>query len=98
VTITSLDRHAPPTLRDAVAMIEKAAGKVEVRGGRVVISLPPSEVAVGPFGDERQGSRAARVCYLAEADLLATRRGDGRIAAEKVPAEPVLPSGRLAPS
>jgi hypothetical protein len=92
----SLDRHDLPTLRLAVEMIEKAAGKVEVRGGRVAVSLPPGEVTVAAFGGERPGSRAARVCYLAEADLVATRRGDGHIAAEKVPAEPVLPSGRLA--
>jgi hypothetical protein len=97
VTLTSLDRHAPPTLREAVETVERQGGRVEVRGGRIVVSLPPGEVGVGPFGSEKPGGVAARVCYLAESELLATRRGDGRIDPAKVSAEPLLPSGRLAP-
>jgi hypothetical protein len=51
----------------------------------------------GEYGEEA-GARAARVWYLAEADLVAARRGDGRVAADKVPDLPLLPSGRsLAP-
>lgn len=98
VTLADLDRNAPPSLRDAVATVERHAGKVEVRDGRLVVSLPPGELGAAPwFGGEQAGSRAARVCYLGEAELLATRRGDGRISAEKAPDAPLLPSGRLAP-
>jgi hypothetical protein len=98
VTLASVDRQAPPTLRAAVETVERSGGKVEVSGGRVVVSLPPSEVGVAPwFGGEKPGSRAAKVLYAAEGELLGSRRGDGRITAEKVSAEPLLPSGRLAP-
>jgi hypothetical protein len=97
VTTADLDRQAPPTLRAAVEAVEQVGGRVEVRSDRVVVSLPPGEVSVGPFGGERMGTKAARLCYLAEADLVASRRGDGPIAADKVPDEAVLPSGRLAP-
>jgi hypothetical protein len=77
----------------------RSGGKVEVEGGRLVVSLPPGEVGVAPWGlGEQAGGRAAKACYLAEAELIATRRGDGRINAEKVPSEPLLPSGRLVPS
>jgi hypothetical protein len=96
VTLATLDRLAPPTLRDAVSTVERVGGKVFVAGGRVVVSLPPGEVGVGPWSyGEQAGSRAARVCYLTEAELLAVRKGDGRISADKVPAEPLLPSGGL---
>jgi hypothetical protein len=98
VTLATLDRHAPATLRDAVETVERQGGRVEVRGGRVVVSLPPGEVGPGPYGSEKLGGQAARTCYLAEAELVGTRRGDGRIDAAKVTAEPLLPSGRLAPS
>ena len=98
VTLALLDRHAPPTLRDAVETVERQGGRVEVSGGRVVVSLPPGEVGIGPYGSEKPGGVAARACYLGEAELLASRRGAGRIDAAKVAAEPLLPSGRLAPS
>jgi hypothetical protein len=79
--------------------VERSGGKVEVKDGRVVVSLPPGEVGAAPWvGGEQAGSRAAKVCYLAELELLATRRGDGRVSAEKVRAEPFLPSGRLVPA
>jgi hypothetical protein len=61
------------------------------------VSLPPREMDAGEYGEEA-GARAARVWYLAEADLVAARRGDGWVAADKVPDLPLLPSGRpLAP-
>jgi hypothetical protein len=99
VTAATLDRLAPPTLRAAVETVERSGGRVEVKGGRVVVSLPPGEVGSAPWvGGEQAGGRAAKVCYLAEAELIETRRGDGRVSADKVPAEPLLPSGRLVPS
>jgi hypothetical protein len=99
VTAATLDRDAPPTLRAAVELVERSGGKVEVKGGRVLVSLPPGAVGPAPWsGGEQAGGRAARVCYLAEAELIETRSGDGRISADKVPAEPILPSGRLAPA
>jgi hypothetical protein len=98
VTVATLDRLAPATLRDAVSTVERVGGKVEVKSGRVVVSLPPGAVGAAPWvGGEQPGSRAARILYCAEGELLATRRGDGRISAEKVPDGLLLPSGRLAP-
>jgi len=60
VTLATLDRQAPPTLRAAVEAVERVGGRVEVRGGRLVVSLPPGEVGPAPwFGGEQAGGRAA---------------------------------------
>jgi hypothetical protein len=98
VTAVMLDRNGPGSLREAVEIVERSGGRVEIVRGRVVVSLPPSEVGATPWvGGEQPGARAARTLYAAEGELLGSRRGDGRISPEKVPAEPLLPSGRLAP-
>jgi hypothetical protein len=78
VTLATLDRDAPPTLRGAVEAVEQSGGRVDVRGGRVVVSLPPGEVGAGAFGSERSGAKAARVCYLTEAELVAATAGSQR--------------------
>jgi hypothetical protein len=97
VTMDRLERGTPSTLRAAVELVEQLGGNVHVDGGRLVVALPPGELGPGLYGSgEKAGTKAARVCYLAEAELLATRRGDGAVSAGKVAARPVLPSGRLA--
>lgn len=75
-----------------VERIGSLGGKVEAAGGRLVVSLPPAELGAGTLG-----IRIARQLYLAEAELLATRKTDGTIEAGKVPERPVLPSGALLP-
>lgn len=96
VTAADLDRNSPATLRAAGEAIEQAAGTVKITDGRVVVHLPPS---VYGYPGRPVAVAAARVVYLAEAELLANcapGRG-GRVDPAALPDKPVLPSGRLTP-
>jgi hypothetical protein len=92
VTVADFERDLPSTLRGMVDRLLLLGGRVEVAKGRIVVALPPAETGLGTLGP-----RIARLLYSAEGELLATRKGDGRIAAEKVPDRGLLPSGRLEP-
>jgi hypothetical protein len=98
VTVATLDRQTPATLRAAVEAVEQAGGRVDVRDGRVVVSLPPAEVGAVPwFGGEKPARAAARAVYLAEEAILDVVKRSGRVDARKVPDVAILPSGRLCP-
>jgi hypothetical protein len=75
-----------------VERLHGLGGKVEVAGGRLVVSLPPNQL-----GPDHPGGRIARWLYVAEVEVVACRRGDGPIGPDKVPDRPILPSGALAP-
>ena len=84
------------TLRQAGEKVWEAGGTVRVKGGRLVVSLPPGALVV--MGAQSVAAKAAARLYLAEESVTAaaSKRG-GDVDVAKLPDRPVLPSGAVAP-
>jgi hypothetical protein len=54
VTVAHFEPGLPPTLRAMVEHVDAIGGKVEVSGGRLVVSLPPLELGPRPVRREDQ--------------------------------------------
>jgi hypothetical protein len=83
VTLGHLDLSARMTLAEAGRRVIDAGGKVEVRGGRLVVSLRPGSIR-GPGGVVA----AARVLYTAEAAVV-----ESVARKEPLPPSEVTPTG-----
>jgi hypothetical protein len=86
---------ATMTLREAGEVVHKAGGTIKVRSSRLVVSLPPGALFV--LGGLSPAAKAARRLYAAEDAIVALAGRGGEVSIGKLPAKPILPSGRLAP-
>jgi hypothetical protein len=86
VTLDDLEPGEKFTLREASERVERAGGKVEVKGGRLIVSLPPGRGGLG------SALPAARRLYAAEAEVVKALQ-----AKAELPDRHVLPTGALAP-
>lgn len=83
------------TLRQAAEKVEAAGGTIRVEDARLVVALPPS--ALHTMGLPSQAVKAAARLYKAEAEVVASAKRGGEVAASKLPDKAILPSGALAP-
>lgn len=83
------------TLRKAGEAVERAGGVIQLKGSRLLVSLPPG--ALLTMGAPSAAAKAAARLYLAEAAILAAAGKRSDIAASKLPNKHVLPSGKLEP-
>jgi hypothetical protein len=96
VTLADVEK-GPATLREAVQLALDSGGTLRVKAGTVVVALP-SEAKRNMLGVPSAEMQAARMCYAAEAALVASLgKKSGEVDPSRVPDVAVLPSGRLEP-
>jgi hypothetical protein len=85
VSLGTIDRSLRMTLAEAGATIDRHGGKIELRGGRVIVSLPPGAATYGT-----EPLNAATVIYRAEPAVVALLKAN-----KPLPDSAITPSGAL---